>query len=175
MRACLLPTVTNGDCDMTSQKLTDTTIKRKKPTKGTLELWDTVVPGLALRIGYGGRRSYCVTTRINGRQVRRTIGTTVTHTLAQARNAARNVLLDAAKGIDSHSKKAMRKLTLLQSSCADGSRVVRGTIGGQIPRRGPAHERRSYSVSSAGRRGGERTASTTVRVSHDDVVNAAGG
>ena len=94
---------------MPSQKLTARAINRKPPKTGTLELWDTVVPGLALRIGYGGKRAYCVTTRINGTQVRRTLGSTATHSLAEARDAARNILLHADKGIDIASKAVKRK------------------------------------------------------------------
>ena len=79
-------------------KLTDRTVAAKKvtvagkptihlpPSEGVVELWDSIVPGLALRVGYGGKRTYTVTTRINGRkalgfkseQVRRRIGTTDT-------------------------------------------------------------------------------------------------
>ena len=95
---------------MPTQKLTARAINRKPPKTGTLELWDTIVPGLALRIGYGGKRAYCLTTRIGGTQVRRTIGSTATHTLGQARDAARDVLRDAAEGIDSASKDVKRKV-----------------------------------------------------------------
>jgi len=94
---------------MPKVKLNDRAIKRKPPETGITELWDTVVPGLALRIGYGGARTYTVTTRIRGRQVRRKVGTTATHSVARAREAARDVLRDAAEGIDSLSKEAKEK------------------------------------------------------------------
>jgi integrase len=94
---------------MPSQKLTSRAITRSPPKTGTLELWDTVVPGLALRIGYGGKRAYCVTTRIGGTQVRRTLGSTATHTLAEARDAARDILHHAEKGIDIASKDVKRR------------------------------------------------------------------
>ncbi len=94
---------------MPTQRLTNRTINCKPPETGILELWDTVVPGLALRIGYGGTRTYTLTTRIHGRQVRRKVGTTATHSLAEAREAARDVLRAAAKGIDSASKEARKK------------------------------------------------------------------
>ena len=93
---------------MPKVKLTDRAIKRKPPEKGILELWDTVVPGLALRIGYGGARTYTVTTRIHGRQVRRKVGNTATHSLAEARQGAREVLNDAAKGKDTASREAKK-------------------------------------------------------------------
>ena len=86
---------------MARQRLTDRSINRKPPASGQIEIWDSVVPGFGLRISYGGKRTYCIMTRINGRQVRRTVATTATHTLAEAREAARDMLRDAAKGIDS--------------------------------------------------------------------------
>jgi integrase len=92
-------------------KLTDRNIRRKPPSSGTLEIWDAVTPGLALRIHAGGKRSYCVTTRLgpNGRQIRRTIGSTDSHKLSEAREAARAVLRDAARGVDSASREEKMK------------------------------------------------------------------
>ncbi len=77
---------------MPTRKLTNRTINSKPPETGILELWDTVVPGLALRIGYGGARTYTQTTRIHGRQVRRKVGTTATLSRSESREAARGVL-----------------------------------------------------------------------------------
>ena len=94
-------------------KLTDRNINRAAPDDGTLEIWDTVTPGLALRIHAGGKRSYCVTTRLHGEQIRRTVGNTLTHTLAQARDAAREVIANAAKGIDTHGKGAKQEAARL--------------------------------------------------------------
>ena len=88
---------------MPTQKLTTRSLAVKPPASGTLELWDKVVPGLALRVSYGGTRSWSVMTRVNGRQIRRKIGTVHTHSLAEARDAARDVIRDAAKGIDPRS------------------------------------------------------------------------
>jgi integrase len=80
-------------------RLTDRAINRKAPESGTLEIWDELLPGFGLRIGKS-RRTYFVMARINGKQVRRKIGTTDTHTLAEARDAARDFLRSAARGID---------------------------------------------------------------------------
>ncbi len=99
---------------MPTLNLTDRAIKRKPPATGILELWDTVVPGLALRIGYGGRRTYTVTTRINGRQIRRKVGTTATHKLSQAREAARDILYHAARGLDPYGKEARARAARLE-------------------------------------------------------------
>ena len=94
---------------MPTLKLTDRHLNQKSPASGTLELWDTVTPGLALRIHSGGKRSWCITTRIHGRQVRRTIGSTATYKLAEARDLARDVLRDAQAGRDTFSKDARKQ------------------------------------------------------------------
>ena len=87
-------------------RLTDRNINTRLPATGTIELWDAVVPGLHLRIHAGGRRTYAVMTRIfdaaKGKpiQIRKRIGTTDTHRLSEAREAARGILRDAARDID---------------------------------------------------------------------------
>jgi len=111
---------------MPKVKLTDRAINRKPPEIGVLELWDTVVPGLALRIGYGGARTYTVTTRIHGRQVRRKVGNTATHSLAEARQAAREVLNDAAKGKDTASREA--KKTAAEQALREAERATANTF-----------------------------------------------
>ncbi|MGF1609125.1 MAG: tyrosine-type recombinase/integrase, partial [Kiloniellales bacterium] len=102
-------------------KLTDRSINRAAPKSGTLEIWDTACPGLALRIHAGGKRSYCVTTRLAGHfnkkgnplQIRRTIGTTASHGLREARDAALAIIRDAAKGLDSGSREAKQEAARL--------------------------------------------------------------
>ena len=86
---------------MAKQRLTDRSINRRPPATGVDEIWDDVIPGFGLRVNAGGRRSYFVRTRVNGSQIRRTVGAPATHTLAEARDAARAVLKNAAAGIDS--------------------------------------------------------------------------
>ena len=91
-------------------KLTAANIARKAPAEGCLEVWDTVVPGLALRI-WPTKRTYTVTTRLagSGKQIRRRIGTPDSHTLAEARDEAREIIKAAAKGQDVASKEALRE------------------------------------------------------------------
>ncbi len=81
-------------------RLTDRSIKQKPPATGQTEIWDTVVPGLACRISYGGRRTFTIMTRIDRRQIRRTVGHYPNLSLSDARDKARDMLADAAKGID---------------------------------------------------------------------------
>ena len=106
---------------MAKQRLTDRSINRKPPASGQIEIWDSVVPGFGLRISYGGKRTYFVMTRIHGRQVRRTVGTTTTHKLAEAREAARDILRDAARGIDPKDREAQER--------REAARAKRGTFG----------------------------------------------
>lgn len=81
-------------------KLTDRNVKRNPPTSGQLELWDTVLPGFGLRISYGGKRAYCLMVRINGKQRRLSVGNAELIGLAEARDKARAMMRDAAKGLD---------------------------------------------------------------------------
>jgi integrase len=88
---------------MPTLKLTDRVVQGKKPpAAGYLELWDCHLPGFGLRIGFGGKRSFQVMTRVNGRPVRHKLGTYGIHpteTLAAARDEARKVFSAAQQGI----------------------------------------------------------------------------
>ena len=77
------------------QKLTERTLSRK--AEG--EVWDEYLPGFGLRIGKR-KRTYFVMGRVGGRQVRRTVGATVELSLAEAREKARGMLADLARGVD---------------------------------------------------------------------------
>jgi integrase len=85
---------------MATAKLTDTAVKNAKPpATGSLELWDSVLPGFGVRIGFGGKRSFQVMVRVNGRLIRRKLGTYPVMTLAKAREEAQRVFREAASGI----------------------------------------------------------------------------
>jgi integrase len=92
---------------MPTQKLTDKVVNRKPPAAGHVELFDTVTPGLALRINAKGRRSYFVMPRVSGKQIKYKLGTTDQLTLAEAREKARDVFRNAARGV--HPKEAERR------------------------------------------------------------------
>jgi hypothetical protein len=77
------------------QRLTERTVKRKEPG----EIWDELLPGFGLRIGKR-RRTYFVMGRVDGTQVRRTVGTTIDLKLPQAREKAREMLANFAAGVD---------------------------------------------------------------------------
>jgi len=77
------------------QRITERTLSRK--AEG--EIWDELLPGFGVRIGKR-KRTYFVMGRVDGRQVRRTVGTTATMKLAQAREKARGMLANFAAGKD---------------------------------------------------------------------------
>jgi integrase len=77
------------------QKITERTLTRKAPG----EIWDEYLPGFGLRIGKK-RKTFFIMTRINGRQRRITVGNAAVLSLADARDRARDIMRNAAKGID---------------------------------------------------------------------------
>ena len=83
-------------------KLTDKVLSKKPPSSDIrqVEFWDTMLPGFGVRIGHGGRRAFMMMTRVDGRQRRYTVGTYPAMSLADAREQARKIMRDAAKGID---------------------------------------------------------------------------
>ena len=84
------------------KKLTSIGIKSLKPPKtGRVEILDSVVPQLALRVTPNGTKSFAVRTRIagTGKQVRITLGEFPSTSLEEARQAARDALNMAKRGI----------------------------------------------------------------------------
>jgi integrase len=95
---------------MARTRLTDRSLRRPAPEAGQVELWDDLVPGFGLRISAGGSRTYFVMRRLNGKLVRRTVGKVPPDlagrlaegelTLPDARDKARQLLSDLARGFD---------------------------------------------------------------------------
>ena len=70
--------------------LTDAAVKRlKPPAKGQVDVFDRGYPGLALRMSYGGTRSWIYFARVGGRLVRHPLGTYPAMGVAAAREAWR--------------------------------------------------------------------------------------
>src|SRR5262245_54723471 len=81
--------------------LTDRGVKMAKaPETGRVEINDNIIPALALRLNSTGERRYVVRTRINGTQVRKTLGDPAVISLEEARDLASEVLRHAKRGID---------------------------------------------------------------------------
>ncbi len=87
------------------QRLTERTLRRKDQG----EIWDELLPGFGLRIGKR-RQTFFVMGRVGGKQVRRTVGTAVDLTLAQAREKARAMLANFAAGVDPEEAARVAKL-----------------------------------------------------------------
>ena len=86
---------------MPKKALTAASVERiKPPTEGQVELFDKGYPGLALRISYGGRKTWSTFYRLNGKLHRISLGTYPAMGLAEAREAWRQSRQDVAKGID---------------------------------------------------------------------------
>ncbi len=86
---------------MSSRSLKASTVDRlKPPTAGQVEVFDKGFPGLALRLSYGGGKSFVFFYRIGGRQRRMTLGTYPAISLADARELWREARKDIAQGRD---------------------------------------------------------------------------
>ena len=72
--------------------LTDAAIKRLPiPKREYVEVFDLGFPGLAVRVGHGGAKSFILFHRVGGKLKRTTLGRWPRLSLAEARNAWRNV------------------------------------------------------------------------------------
>src|SRR5437879_5852667 len=83
--------------------LTDKVLEKADPAKspkGRLELWDTYLPGFGYRATQRGKGSFFVMFRQGGRRQRRTLGRYPAAALSDARDAGKEVLALARKGID---------------------------------------------------------------------------
>lgn len=106
---------------MPRRALTAASVDRiKPPAKGQVEHFDKGFPGLALRISYGGGKSFVYFYRIGGRLRRMTLGTYPALSLADARDNWRKARQAVAIGLDPAS--ATRHgagATDFQSVCAE--------------------------------------------------------
>jgi integrase len=86
---------------MPKRALSDLTVKRAKPpTNGQLDIFDAGYPGFALRVSYGGGKSWVYFYRIGGRLRRRSLGTYPAVTLAEARQLWRDAKHQVSLGRD---------------------------------------------------------------------------
>jgi integrase len=79
-------------------RLTDTRVAAiKPPARGQEEHPDDLVTGLRLRVGAGGRKAWIVRARVGGKPLNKTLGAYPTIGVANARDMARDFLLDCAR------------------------------------------------------------------------------
>jgi hypothetical protein len=102
----LLPVVSKGT--MPKRLLTAASVARIKPPKtGQLEVFDLGYPSLALRVSYGGSRTWVFFYRLNDKLHRLTLGTFPAMSLAEARHAWREARNDVSRRIARPIQKAL--------------------------------------------------------------------
>ena len=85
----------------TRLKLTEQRIANlAEPQEGVAYIYDTVTPSLAIRVASTGARSFVVVKKINGKAQRITLGRSPGLRLDDARQAARTISGEIAKGND---------------------------------------------------------------------------
>ncbi len=96
---------------MPSISLTDAKLAAlKPPAAGTIEISDSVVPGLRVRLGVTGGRTFIVRKRVGGRVKTITLGRySPRFGLADARKKARTLLSDIEAGGDPSARPTARK------------------------------------------------------------------
>jgi integrase len=86
---------------LAKRSLTDAAVKRlKPPTKGQIDVFDQGYPGLALRVSYGGGKTFVYFYKLGRRLRRMSLGRYPSTTLTEAREAWRKARQDAQKGRD---------------------------------------------------------------------------
>jgi integrase len=95
---------------MAKRALTAAAVERlKPPASGQAEHFDAGYPGLALRIGHGGGRSWIYLFRVHGRLRRMTLGTFPAMPLAEAREAWREARAAVDRGEDPAAQRAEKR------------------------------------------------------------------
>ncbi len=119
-----------------ARRLTEAAVSRfKAPPAGRREEhYDSVVPGLALRVTDKGRKSWSYLFRINGRQRRLTIGRYPQVSLVDAREEARQAYIDAGKGVDAAAEKQRARRAPPNSFEAAAELFITEHVSGLRPR-----------------------------------------
>jgi integrase len=99
---------------MAKRHLTDKSVQHIKPPEdGQLEIFDLGYPGLALRVGHGGAKSFELFYRSGGKLRRETLGRWPAISLADARDAWRKTRELIAKGEDPSSRNGAKAPAML--------------------------------------------------------------
>ena len=110
---------------MPKRALTAAAVERlKPPVSGQTEHFDKGYPGLAIRISYGGGRSWVYFYRLHGKQRRLTLGTFPAMSLADAHDAWRVARSGVERGEDPAATKAEAKRTKPDTVRAIGEEFV---------------------------------------------------
>ncbi|HEX2446856.1 MAG TPA: tyrosine-type recombinase/integrase [Methyloceanibacter sp.] len=100
-------------------KFTDKTLRGlNPPATGQVDYWDELLPGLGIRIGTTGKKSFFVGTRISGHYRRITLKPPYPHLeLAEARKQARAIIADAHAGIGPEVRKKRSEAGTFKAVC----------------------------------------------------------
>ncbi len=79
--------------------------KLRLPEKGQVDWFDTMLPGFGVRTSYNGSKAWFVMVRAKGKLVRSTLGRFPAMALAEARERARQIKLEAQAGVDPRTRK----------------------------------------------------------------------
>jgi integrase len=133
------------------------------PAQGSATFWDSGTTGFGLRVHSGGRRSFFLNYRIDGRERRYTIGEFPTWSVAAARERARELRIEIDRGIDPAGDKRERRTAPTVQDLID--RYVED----HLPKKAPAYaaEERRILV-EIGQRLGRNT--KVVDVHHGDIT-----
>jgi integrase len=105
---------------MPKRKLTDAFVQTVKASQGQIDYWDAKVEPFALRVSYGGAKSWLILPRIlqGGvwKQTRVTLGRYPAMSLAEAREMAEEALKLASQGKDPRELRAQKKSALEEES-----------------------------------------------------------
>ena len=94
---------------MSAQKFSSKTLDGLKFAKsGQIDLWDSVLPGFAVRVGKS-TKTFFVGTRVNGKYRRITVGSYPAMGLADARKRAGEIINDAQRGVGPELRKRREK------------------------------------------------------------------
>ncbi|MCP3972918.1 MAG: integrase arm-type DNA-binding domain-containing protein [bacterium] len=101
-------------------RLTDRTVKSATAGKWMTDYWDDRVEGFALRVSpHTGRKTFIVRYNLNGRRRRVTLGAYPALKLVDARDQAKEILGDVAKGKDPQAKKKAERRAMTFAELAD--------------------------------------------------------
>src|SRR5262245_5757130 len=121
----------DGGLGLPVRQLTDVSVRKiAPPTSGRIEVFDQMLPWLALRITSNGHRSYVVRARIKGRAqpIRYTLGDARLLTLQDARQKGRDALLKMQAGVDPREEKRLQHEAVERRKAAAFDRVAEAYI-----------------------------------------------
>lgn len=130
-------------------KLTKTAVEAAKPRAGDYFIWCSGTPGFGVRVYPSGRKQFVAQVRVSGAQRRLRLGWYGPVTTERAREAAEQVIGDAARGIDPQAEKIAEREALTVAELA--AEYLTAAKAGQVLTRFRKVKRASTLAIDAGR------------------------